>query len=47
MLQKEGYTVTENKAALTDEVLNNVKVLVLTHPRTAITADEKQQSPSL
>ncbi|WP_082692826.1 DUF4350 domain-containing protein [Bacillus sp. FJAT-29814] len=40
MLQKEGYTVTENKAALTDEVLSTVKVLVLTHARTALTADE-------
>ena len=40
MLQKEGYTVTENKVALTDEVLSNVKVLVLTHARTALTADE-------
>ncbi|WP_160724102.1 DUF4350 domain-containing protein [Bacillus sp. USDA818B3_A] len=40
MLQKEGYTVTENKAALTDEVLANVKVLVLTHTRTALTAAE-------
>ncbi|WP_342043013.1 Ig-like domain-containing protein [Bacillus sp. OTU2372] len=40
MLQKEGYTVAENKTALTDEVLNGVKVLVLTHPRTALTAAE-------
>ncbi|MFF2447175.1 Ig-like domain-containing protein [Neobacillus sp. NPDC058068] len=41
MLQKEGYTVTENKVALTDEVLSNVKVLVLTHARTALTAAER------
>ncbi|ULT56795.1 Ig-like domain-containing protein [Neobacillus drentensis] len=40
MLQKEGYTVTENKTALTDEVLAGVKVLVLTHTRTALTAAE-------
>ncbi|MEH7116864.1 Ig-like domain-containing protein, partial [Neobacillus vireti] len=40
MLQKEGYTVAENKAALTDEVLNGTKVLVLTHTRTALTAAE-------
>ncbi|MBT2658648.1 Ig domain-containing protein group 2 domain-containing protein [Bacillus sp. ISL-18] len=40
MLQKEGYTVTENKTALTDEVLTGVKVLVLTHTRTALTAAE-------
>ncbi|MGG3467488.1 DUF4350 domain-containing protein [Neobacillus pocheonensis] len=40
MLQKEGYTVTENKVALTDDVLSSVKVLVLTHARTALTADE-------
>ncbi|MFJ7727984.1 CehA/McbA family metallohydrolase, partial [Neobacillus sp. NPDC097160] len=41
MLQKEGYTVIENKVALTDEVLSNVKVLVLTHARTALTAAER------
>ncbi|MDN3018784.1 Ig-like domain-containing protein [Paenibacillus sp. BSR1-1] len=40
MLQKEGYTVVENKVALTDEVLSSVKVLVLTHARTALSADE-------
>ncbi|WP_223592998.1 Ig-like domain-containing protein [Neobacillus bataviensis] len=40
MLQKEGYTVVENKVALTDDVLSSVKVLVLTHARTALTADE-------
>ncbi len=41
MLQKEGYTVTENKVAITDDVLSNVKVLVLTHARTALTASER------
>ncbi|MEH7334313.1 DUF4350 domain-containing protein [Neobacillus drentensis] len=41
MLQKEGYTVVENKVAITDEVLSSVKVLVLTHARTALTDDER------
>jgi glucan-binding YG repeat protein/uncharacterized protein YdeI (BOF family) len=41
LLQKEGYTVAENKVALTDEVLSTVKVLVLTHARTELTADER------
>ncbi|EKN63942.1 Ig domain-containing protein group 2 domain-containing protein, partial [Neobacillus bataviensis LMG 21833] len=41
MLQKEGYTVTENKAVLSDEVLSSVKVLVLTHARTALSATER------
>ena len=36
MLQKEGYTVAENKVALTDEVLSTTKVLVLTHARKAL-----------
>ncbi|WML58593.1 lamin tail domain-containing protein [Neobacillus sp. PS2-9] len=40
MLQKEGYTVTENKVAITDEVLSGVKVLVFTHG-SALTADER------
>jgi 2',3'-cyclic-nucleotide 2'-phosphodiesterase (5'-nucleotidase family)/DNA/RNA endonuclease YhcR with UshA esterase domain len=40
MLQKEGYTVAENTVALTDTVLSNVHVLVLTHPKTALTAEE-------
>ncbi|WP_066248534.1 Ig-like domain-containing protein [Neobacillus drentensis] len=40
MLQKEGYTVAENKTALTDDVLSTAKVLVLTHGK-ALTADEK------
>ncbi|KMY51930.1 S-layer homology domain-containing protein [Peribacillus loiseleuriae] len=40
LLQKEGYTVTENKVTLTDEVLKDVKVLVLTHARTALSTAE-------
>jgi glucan-binding YG repeat protein/uncharacterized protein YdeI (BOF family) len=40
MLQKEGYTVTENKVAITDAVLSGVKVLVFTHG-SALTADER------
>ncbi|MDR6998880.1 lamin tail domain-containing protein [Neobacillus niacini] len=39
-LQKEGYTVSENKTAFTDDVLSKVQVLVMTAPRTALTADE-------
>ncbi|WP_066321125.1 DUF4350 domain-containing protein [Bacillus sp. FJAT-29814] len=41
MLQIEGYTVVENKTTITDAVLAGVKVLVLTHPKTALTAEEK------
>ncbi|WP_084552513.1 Ig-like domain-containing protein [Bacillus cihuensis] len=40
LLQKEGYSVTENKVTLTDEVLKDVKVLVLTHARTALSTAE-------
>ncbi|MCP8967657.1 DUF4350 domain-containing protein [Ectobacillus ponti] len=40
MVQREGYTVTENTKPLTDDVLANVKVLVLTHPQTDLTAEE-------
>lgn len=40
MLQKEGYKVTENTAVITDTVLTNVNVLVITHPRTTYTAEE-------
>jgi DNA/RNA endonuclease YhcR with UshA esterase domain len=40
MLQKEGYTVAENTATITDALLSNVQVFVLTHPKTALTADE-------
>lgn len=40
MLQKEGYTVAENTAAITDAVLSNVNVLVLTHPKVALTQEE-------
>lgn len=40
MLQKEGYKVTENNSAITDAVLSNVNVLVITHPRSTYTADE-------
>ncbi|AZU60951.1 DUF4350 domain-containing protein [Neobacillus mesonae] len=41
LMQKEGYTVEENKAAFTDQSLSNVNVLVITHPRAAFTADER------
>ena len=40
MLQKEGYKVTENTSVITDAVLSNVKVLVITHAKSAYTADE-------
>ena len=40
MLQKEGYTVTENKTALTAEILKDAKVLVLTNPKSALSSDE-------
>ncbi|WP_088071672.1 DUF4350 domain-containing protein [Gottfriedia luciferensis] len=41
LLQKEGYTVSENKQVLTDDVLSNVNILMFTHPKTALTADER------
>jgi DNA/RNA endonuclease YhcR with UshA esterase domain len=41
LLQKEGYTVVENKETITDAVLSDVKVLVITHNRTAFTTEER------
>jgi DNA/RNA endonuclease YhcR with UshA esterase domain len=41
LLQKEGYTVTENKELFTDAVLTGVQVLVITHPKVALTTDER------
>ncbi|MDR7073221.1 OmpL47-type beta-barrel domain-containing protein [Fictibacillus barbaricus] len=41
MVQKEGYTVAENKTPLTAESLANISVLVITHPFVALTAEEK------
>jgi hypothetical protein len=40
LLQKEGYTVVENKETVTDAVLSSVKVLVITHNRNAFTSEE-------
>jgi uncharacterized protein YdeI (BOF family) len=40
LVQKEGYTVVENKSPLTTELLQDVKVLVLTHPQVDLTLDE-------
>lgn len=40
LLQKEGYSVVENKETITDSVLSTVKVLVITHNRSAFTAEE-------
>jgi uncharacterized protein YdeI (BOF family) len=41
LLQKEGYTVAENKEIITDAILSDVKVLVITHNRLAISTEEK------
>jgi hypothetical protein len=40
LLQKEGYTVFENKETITDAVLSDVKVLVITHNKIAFTTEE-------
>jgi hypothetical protein len=40
-LQKEGYTVAENKVAITDDVLSNAQVLVFTSARTALSDTER------
>ena len=40
LLKKEGYAVVENKNPLTVDTLAGVKVLVITHPATDLTADE-------
>ncbi len=40
LLQKEGYTVAENKAAITEETLKNVQVLVITANRSPFSAGE-------
>lgn len=39
-LQNEGYTVVENKASLTSTLLQDVDILMLTHPRTAYSMEE-------
>ncbi len=36
LVQKEGYTVTENKAPLTSDLLKDVKVLVMSHPAVVV-----------
>ncbi|WP_163102101.1 DUF4350 domain-containing protein [Peribacillus alkalitolerans] len=41
LLQKEGYKVDETTAVITDAVLSDVNVFVITHPRTAYTAEER------
>lgn len=41
LLQKEGYTVVENKQVITDTVLSDVQVLMITAPKTALSADER------
>jgi len=40
-LQKEGYKVVENKQVITDAVLSDVQVLMITAPKTALSADER------
>ena len=42
LVQREGYTVFENKNPLTTESLKDVKVLVLTHPQIDLTEDENK-----
>ncbi|WP_282937315.1 DUF4350 domain-containing protein [Paenibacillus sp. RC67] len=39
-LRKQGYTVVENKAAITDQLLSNVGVLMVTHPSSAYSDNE-------
>jgi DNA/RNA endonuclease YhcR with UshA esterase domain len=42
LVQREGYTVVENTKPLTADILQDVKVLVLTHPQVDLTAAENQ-----
>ncbi|WP_052353748.1 DUF4350 domain-containing protein [Neobacillus jeddahensis] len=42
LVQREGYTVVENKQPLTAELLKDVKVLVLTHPKDNLSSDENK-----
>ncbi|MFF2753544.1 lamin tail domain-containing protein [Psychrobacillus sp. NPDC058041] len=42
LLQKEGYKVEQNKAVITSDVLSDVTILVITQPKTALTADEQK-----
>lgn len=41
LLQKEGYTVSENKSAFTDEVLSNVKIVMITDGTKPLTDSER------
>ncbi|MGE6487369.1 CehA/McbA family metallohydrolase [Paenisporosarcina sp. NPDC076898] len=41
LLQKEGYTVAENKAEITDATFTGVNVFMMTHPKTVLTASEQ------
>ncbi|ODG90469.1 hypothetical protein BED47_11360 [Gottfriedia luciferensis] len=40
LMKQQGYTVAENSSPLTEQVLKNVSVLVITHPATAYSASE-------
>ncbi|WP_391120144.1 CehA/McbA family metallohydrolase [Psychrobacillus sp. L3] len=42
LLQKEGYKVEQNKAVITTDVLSDVTILVITQPKTTLTADEQK-----
>ncbi|PEL12109.1 Ig-like domain-containing protein [Bacillus sp. AFS017336] len=40
LMKQQGYTVAENASPLTEQVLKNVSVLVITHPASAYSASE-------
>ncbi|SFK99759.1 S-layer homology domain-containing protein [Paenibacillus sp. 1_12] len=40
MMRKQGYTILENKALITDQVLSSVNILMVTHPASAYTTNE-------
>ncbi len=40
LMKQQGYTVAENTATLSDQVLKNVAVLVITHPASAYSPSE-------
>ena len=40
LMKQQGYTVAENTLPLTDQVLKDVSVLMITHPATAYSSSE-------
>ncbi|MFJ5714129.1 CehA/McbA family metallohydrolase [Neobacillus sp. NPDC093127] len=40
LMKQQGYTVAENSVTLSDDVLKNVSVLMITHPTSAYTSTE-------